>query len=293
MTMQLEVSGVQYDNFAAASCEIRLDALSNAFSFEAVAAEGQPLPFKGGEPCRVIVNGNPVLTGFIEIVDVSYDAGDHTIMVQGRDKTADLLDSNLSGFELRGESLTLKQIIEKAIDDISNKDIKPADKIKVIEEVTTEPFNPAQDQVAAEASDNAFDFIEKYSRKRQVLLTSNGDGDVVITSGSTTQAIGGIQHIIGASDNNVISSSFSFDTTGRFNLYKFASQFSFSPLNNAGDTGLESAVNQKGKAFDNLVRKSRQLVLVSESSNSDEYYSDESNKRFIEMGAHNQHWFRR
>jgi len=67
MTMVLEVNGVQYDNFTAASCEIRLDALSNTFSFEAVAAEGAALPFKGGEACRVIVNRQAVLTGFIEI----------------------------------------------------------------------------------------------------------------------------------------------------------------------------------------------------------------------------------
>jgi len=263
MTMLLEVNGVQYDNFTAASCEIRLDALSNTFGFEAVAAEGAALPFKGGEACRVIVNGRAVLTGFIEVVEVTYDAGDHTILVQGRDKTGDLLDSTLSGFELRSESLTLKQIIEKAIDEIGSD-------IKVIEEVTTEVFNPAEDVVAAEPGMNAFDFIEKYSRKRQVLLTSDGDGNVVITDGSAQTAVGSIQHIIGASDNNVLASSFSFDTTGRFNVYKFASQLNPFALNSAGDIGLESVVDQSGRVFDPEVRIGRQLVLIAEAPNSDD-----------------------
>jgi prophage tail gpP-like protein len=270
MTMLLEVNGVQYDNFTAASCEIRLDALSNTFSFEAVAADGVALPFKGGEACRVIVNNNPVLTGFIEVVEVNYNASEHTIRTQGRDKTGDLLDSNLSGFELRGESLTLKQIIEKAIDDISGPDISAKNKIKVIEEVKTDKFNPAEDVVSAEPGMNAFDFLEKYSRKRQVLLTSNSDGNIVITSGSAETALGSIQHIIGASDNNVLASSFSFDTTGRFNIYKFASQLNPFALNLAGDTGLDSVVDQSGGVTDPNVRIGRQLILIAEAPNSDD-----------------------
>ncbi len=263
MTMTLEVNGVQFDNFTAASCQIRLDALTNTFSFEAVAAEGVPLPFKGGEACRVIVDDIPVLTGFIEVVDVSYNAGDHTITVQGRDKTGDLLDSNISELSDLRAPITLKQIIEKVIANIG------AD-IKVIEEVTTAPFDAAQDIAAPEPGDNAFDFIEKYSRKRQVLLTSDGDGNVVITSGSTQQVVGSIQHIIGASDNNVISSSFSFDTTGRFNVYKFASQLNLVALNAAGVTGLDPVVNQSGEVSDPDVRKGRQLVLISEAPFSDD-----------------------
>lgn len=263
MTMLLEVNGVQYDNFTAASCEIRLDALSNTFSFEAVAAGGVPLPFKGGEACRVIVNGQAVLTGSIEVVDVTYDAGDHTIIVQGRDKTGDLLDSSINEISDLRAPITLKEIIEKVIANIG------AD-IKVIEDVTTDPFNAAEDVAAPEPGDNAFDFIEKYSRKRQVLLTSDGDGNIVITSGSAETAAGSIQHVIDAEDNNVIASSFSFDTTGRYNVYKFASQLNPFALNSAGDTGLESVVNQSGGVFDPDVRIGRQLVLIAEAPNSDD-----------------------
>ena len=261
MSMKLEVNGVQYDNFKAASCEIRLDALSNMFSFEAVAAEGEALPFKGGEPCRVIVNGTPVLTGFIEVVKVNYDSSDHTIRVQGRDKTGDILDSNIDKISDLRAPITLKEIIDKVIANIGSD-------IKVIEEVSTDPFDQAQDVAAPEPGDNAFNFIEKYSRKRQVLLTSNGDGNIVITSGSSEEARGSIQHIIGAEDNNVLASSFSFDTTGRFNVYKFASQLNPFALNFAGDTGLDSVAAQSGGITDPDVRIGRQLILIAEAPNS-------------------------
>jgi len=261
--MLLEVNGVQYDNFQAASCELRLDALANLFSFEAIAAEGEPLPFKGGESCRVIINGKAVLTGSIEIVDVSYSAGEHNIMVQGRDKTADLLDSSIDVISDLSAPITLKAIIEKVIASIGSD-------VKVVEDVATEPFNAAEDIAAPEPGDNAFNFIEKYARKRQVLLTSDGDDNVVITSGSGAFSNGSIQHIIGASDNNVIESSFSYDVTGRYNVYKISSQQNPVALNVSGVTGLSAVTDQSGGVFDNQIRAGRQLVLNSETSLSDD-----------------------
>lgn len=257
--MRLEVDGIEYSNFTSASCELRLDSLSNTFSFEAVAPGAQSLPFKGGEACKVAVDGETVLTGFIEVVSVSYDAGDHTINISGRDKTADLLDSTIDDIDdIRGEGLTLKILIEKVISQLGLD-------IQVIDEVNPDPFSAAEDIAAPEPGDNAFAFIEKYSRKRQVLLTSNGDGDVVIATNSGQTADGAVQHIVDASDNNVLTSSFSYDTTGRYNAYKMASGLNPVALNQAGDTDLASLVNQSGGVFDSEIRAGRQLILISES----------------------------
>jgi prophage tail gpP-like protein len=261
--MRLEVDGVQYTNFTQATCEIRLDALTNTFSFEAVAPSGEPLPFKGGEECKVIVDGEKVLTGFIEVVAVNYDGANHTINVSGRDKTADLLDSTIDTIDdLRGDNLTLKSVIEKVIDHLGLS-------IKVIDQVTPKAFSAAEDIASPEPGENAFSFIEKYARKRQVLLTSNGDGDIVIATNSGVNASGAVQHIIGADDNNVINSSFSFDTTGRFNAYKAASGLNPIALNQAGDSDLASLVNQSGGVFDSAIRAGRQLILISETPFSD------------------------
>lgn len=256
----LEVNGVEYENFVSASCDIRLDALSNTFSFEAVAPENEPLPFKGGDSCKVSVDGETVLTGFIEVIDVSYDDDSHTINVSGRDKTGDLADSTIDTIpDISGENLTLKLLIERVIKSLELD-------LQVIDEVEPEPFNVAVDIAAPEPGDNAFQFIEGYARKRQVLLTSNADGNIVIASNSETNAIGAVQHIIGATDNNVLSANFSFDTTGRFNLYKIKSSLNPTSLNNAGDTDLASLVNQRGGVFDIDIRTGRQLILISETS---------------------------
>lgn len=273
MTIKLEVNGVQYDNFESVSCEIRLDALSSTFSFEATADEGTPLPFKGGEPCRVIVDGENVLTGNIEVVAVDYSASRHTIFIQGRDKTGDLLDSSLLPIDIRAP-ITLKKLIEivlkqigldiEVIDEVRPKPFTSAEFSTGEEGEGTDPLNEAEDLAAIEAGDNAFEFLEKYSRKRQVLLTSNADGNLVIATNSGENAPGELQHVIGSNNNNILAANFSFDTTGRYNRYRFASQLNTITLNQAGDVPIESVVDQSGDAFDPTIRIGRQLVLVSE-----------------------------
>jgi prophage tail gpP-like protein len=256
--IKLEVNGIEYENFISASCEIRLDALSNTFGFEAAIPADGVLPFAGGDECKVIVDDILVLTGFIEVIDVSYDSGSHTIGISGRDKTGDMLDSTIDTVpDISGENLTLKLLIEKVIESLGLD-------LQVIDEVKPAPFNVAEDISAPEPGDNAFQFIEEHARKRQVLLTSNADGNIVIASNSETRAVGAVQHILNATDNNVLSSSFSFDTSGRFNLYKMTSSLNPTPLNNAGDTDLTSLVNQGGGVLDTSIRKGRQLILVSE-----------------------------
>jgi len=265
MTMLLEVAGVQYGNFSYASCEIRLDALSNTFEFIATPKRGEPLPFKGGDSCKIIVNGNTVLTGYIEVIDIAYSATQHEIHILGRDKTGDLLDSNLDQLSDTRAQITLKQLIELVIENIGAN-------LEVVDRAAPPSFTETTDLFAVEPGTNAFAFIEKYARKRQVLLTSNGAGDVVIEKGNPQKAAGSVQNIIGATDNNVISANFTYDTTGRYNLYKFASQLNITLLNELGITDIDELVAQSGGTEDNDIRAGRQLVLISESP-----YSNEEN----------------
>ena len=270
--MMLEVNGVQYTDFVSGNCEIRLDSLSNTFNFETVMTDGQPLPFKGGEACKVIVDGETVLTGFIEVVEVEGDAESHTVSISGRDKTGDLLDSTIgvrdkqtgegSLDDVRGEGLSLKALIQIVIAHLGIN-------ISVIDEVGPPLFNGAEDIAAPEPGDNAFSFISKYAEKRQVLLTSNADGNLVIAANSGTADDGVVQLILGAEDNNTESYSYSFDTTGRYNSYKISSGLNLTALNNAGETDLASAVEQSGGVFDTEIRTGRRLTLESRTPLSD------------------------
>lgn len=261
--MKLEINGIEYTNFKNASAEIRLDALSNTFSFELVTTQNTPLPFRGGETCRVIVDDEPVVTGFIEVISGSHDGGSHVINVQGRDKTGDLLDSTTDAISDIKAPISLAGVIQRVLDDVGVN-------LGIIDEVNPALFNAKEDIGSIDAGDSAFETLEKLARKRQVFLTSNGDGDIVISKTPGGDSGGYLQNIIGADDNNILAASFSYDTTGRFNQYKTSSSLSPLALATAGTTANKSVVNQSGIITDAEIRAGRQLVLVAETSASDD-----------------------
>ena len=261
MSIFLEVEGELYGNFTSASVTRRLDALSGTFNFQIVSKFGNPLPIKVGDDVNVIVNNETILTGTVEVLAVSYNANQHIINITGRDLTGDLIDSSLDSL---GDTLptTLKEIIELVLDQLNIG-------ISVIDQANTEPFNQAEDVVAPEPAQNAFDFIEQYARKRQVLLTTNGDSDILITRSTGTEINSPLRNILNGSSNNIKSADVTYDTTGRFNIYKFASALNPIALNNTSDTSISNIVDQKGQVVDDEVAVGRQLVLISENPFSD------------------------
>lgn len=267
--MELEVNGIQYSRFTSASAVISLDSIARGFSFTAVSTEGLPLPFKGGEACRVIVDGTPVLDGFIEVVSVDYDAQSHTITVEGRSKTGDLVDSSLKGKELN-LPISLKKVIEDVIAEIGLN-------INVIDNTEIEDFNEAEDKLGAAVGENAFEFIERLARKRQVLLTSNGDSDIVITRSEPTEINVNLQNIVQSNRNNIISGSVNYDRTQRFRDYLVKSQQNTSSLVFGGTADLSDVVDQGGSALDKDVRAGRQLVMKAEKASS----NDQATERAI------------
>lgn len=265
--MKLEVSGVEYTDFTSLNAALHLDALANVFTFEAAAPNVSQLPFKGGELARVIVDGEPVLTGYIEIVGGGYDSQGHGITYQGRDRTGDFLDSMLDDIGDLVSPISLKSIIETAIKNIGSN-------LKVIDNVNPPLFKEAQDIAAPEPGDNAFDFVEFLARQKQVLLSSNSDGDIVIEKVPGGDSNGALQNIQGAANNNIISADFTYDETERFGVYKFVSSLNPITLNKTNKTSISTIVSQKGSIIDTDIRIGRQFVAISESMFGDDDNGD-------------------
>ena len=159
MSILLKVKGTVYTNFLSATVQIRLDTLSNSFSFDAIAEDGNPLPFSLGDKCEILIDDDTVITGFIEILNVSYDANSHVISLTGRDKTGDLLDSTLRKLPgISAQAVTLKQIIENVIESLGTD-------IKVIDNVNPEPFTNTVNLLNVESGDSAWTFIQKVARQ--------------------------------------------------------------------------------------------------------------------------------
>ena len=259
--MILSVDGVEYSGWTAGIVTLRLDALTNTFSFSLTSKEAKPLPFRGGEECKILVDGEKILTGHIEIVNVEGGAEKHSIEITGRDNTGDILDSKIGSLAKIIPPISLKSLIEKVIKHIGSP-------ISVVDNFGPKIFTKAGDDFEPDVGQDAWDFIETIARKRQVLLSSTADGDVLITRASGKEIDATLQHLLENDNNNVLEYSVSYDTTGRYNVYKMSTQLNAVALVHAESFANKDVVNQSGQATDLLVRKGRQLVLITESSGS-------------------------
>lgn len=263
--IEIVVNGTPYTDFLEASVTVSLETLANDFSFTASAVGDFP-PLQQGDAISVLVDRFIVLTGFIDEVNGSDQEGAHLITYTGRDKTGDFFDSQINIIDdiKAGEFLTLKRIIETVIRHL---DLRLA----VVDILDPPAFNEAEDVIAPQVGDGAFEFVSIYAKKRQALLSSDGSGNILITQSSPQDSGEAVQSVRGGQDNNILAQNWAITASQRFNKYVHRGQLDPRALNFAGTSDSETVEDQGGEAIDNDVRVGRQRVEVeSESYSSDQ-----------------------
>ena len=95
MTVSLHIGGRQHVGWTEATVTRSLDTISGAFTVslsERDPGETRPRFIRPGDDCRVSLEGDTVISGWVDAVTVDYSATSHTIAVRGRDATGDLVD---------------------------------------------------------------------------------------------------------------------------------------------------------------------------------------------------------
>lgn len=265
MTMVLEVNGIPYGNFKQGSISSRLDVLCNAMRFTLARDKTSPLPFREGSLCKVLIDDELVFTGSIEKLNIDYDKTNHVLVVVGRDLTGDLLDSTLEKISGIGRGTSLKDIIKIILAQLSKDtiDVLGIAGVTVEEVEKIDGFNTAADIASPETGDNAWKFIEELARKRQVLLKTDENSNIIITRSQPTVLQNGIlKNVVGAEDNNIIKGSMAYDLTKRFAVYIIQTQENLIALEDERSPDLDQVVSQRGRILDSEIRKGRQMVLA-------------------------------
>jgi prophage tail gpP-like protein len=260
--MILEVDSVPYEGFKDISAIVSMGAISGSFSFATTSSGQISLPIKEGQECRVLIDETPVITGFVENINVGYDATTHSIDISGRDKTMDVIDCSSVIKELSG-TLSLESAIRRILDGNGLTDIE------VINEVSGLDSFKDGDIESGEVGEFMFDYIDRYARKRQVLLTRDGNGNILIVRAGTTDAVASLLNVVGGTENNIKSASGAYSGTNTFNQYIVRSQQNPVALQNSGTISTSKIVDQMGTAIDADVRASRILEIRPSQAGSD------------------------
>lgn len=253
--LAIKINGIPYVNFTEASVSASVTAMARGFSFVSTADENNDFPVKIGDRVIITADGTQIIDGFIESLEVNYNEFSHDIRVNGRSFMADFVDSTVpTQFEQSGT--TLQAIAANLLSSIGIS--------ATIDNQAGSIRDFGNDITSAEIGQNALEFLESYSRKRQILLTSDGASTMVFARAGTLNAPAELKNVNGARDNNILESTLNIDYANRFYRYVIKSQlnpategFSFIP---------RETVSQEGIANDDEIRTSRKIEMNAEES---------------------------
>lgn len=277
--ISLLVNGQAYDNFISISVSNSLQSISGKFSFTASEDNTSTFPFAAGDKVEVLLQEIlfkdsvptllPIANGFIDRISINYSKNSHTLRVTGRDKTEDIIDSQISNIEIKGKPFDLTKVVQSVLDFLGIKDIK------ILNNVEGKPdLFPPNAPASAVTAETGFAFINKYAEKQQILVTNDGAGNIVLTKLENPLRNGEILNLANNEmSNNVISAHVVYDHSQRFHEYSVISQGSTAEgaIDVFGDpTGaippekVPAFVNQKGKCsnIDKEIRSTRKFVLM-------------------------------
>jgi prophage tail gpP-like protein len=251
----LEVNKIRYSGFTNVTVNKSLDQFARSFSATLVSKElfiGEERiienPIKVGDEVQVYIDEQLITTGYVESLDIDYSADSHSISVAGRDKAGDLIDSSIIAktYQVRN----LKRLIELVLKDNGYSNIKVSQQAASIDNLE------ANEKVEAESNDTIFSFLDRYAKKVQVLLTTDENGDIVLTQEGSTKAATDLVSLKRGDKNNIKSARLSLNTQDRYRFIEVYSQ-------STNDSFSENTVSQDGKAEDTDIRSPRRIRVIS------------------------------
>lgn len=245
---ELKVGGQIYGGWTSLRIERGMEQIAGTFSLgitERWAGQAEKRPIRCGQSCQVLIDGNPVITGYVDEVNPSFDKEQHGITVIGRDKTGDLVDSSAIHKSGQWSKATLHKI---AID------LCAPFGIKVIVENGVD-VGAAIPSLKIQEGEPVFQVLERAARMRALLLVSDGLGNLVITRTTrkplSTALIEGV---------NILSAQGNFSWKERFSRYVAKGQSApegddFNPQHHTSPTG---------NADDKIISRYRPLIVIAE-----------------------------
>lgn len=237
--VELQINGTAYTGWHEIEVVRSIDSLAGRFRLRLTTMDPHPVP--RGAKCDLLLNGNKVISGFVFNVAIDIAGSTHTLMVNGRDRTADLVDADtlIDAQEVYG--LTLREIVERVCAPF---------KIPVSFEV---PAGRAFKKFSFQ-QETAFEAIERACRMRGLLPSSDAEGNLVIRNYGTERAPAGL--FIG---ENVLEASANYDDSDRFSIY-----YVYGQQPGTDEVDEEAAVGPQGSARDAGVTRYRPKIILAE-----------------------------
>lgn len=256
---ELLVGGVKYEGWKSVRVTRSIESLCGSFELgltEKWNEAGEVWPIGEGDECSVSLDGETVITGFVDTRDLELSAGDHAIRVSGRDRSGDLVDCSVLLDQWEFTKVDVLALAKKICAPYNvGVSLQPGLTLATTTIPKKHAINPG------ESAANAIDSLCKVAG---LLAVSDGRGNVVLTRAGTkvckTALVEGV---------NILGASSKFTHSGRFRTYLVLGSHRGTETMHVGESDWEGRPVSlvKGVAEDREVRRfGRNLVIRPEHS---------------------------
>jgi prophage tail gpP-like protein len=271
MSLQIRLNGLDLVNFKEASVFRSMESVSGNFSLISTADEQNQLPININNAVEIVTDETTILTGFVEGIESDAAPDSHDFKATGRDILGDLVDSTVGDVKEFTGSVQLIDICRAVLDGINLNNVGIVDETAIgITGPSTSllPFSEF-DITSADIGTKGFEFLEPFARKRQVLLTTDGQGNLILARNTGIKLPVKLKT---GTDGNLKNTRKIIDNTQRYRVYTAHSQLN--PIRMTAGTTPEEIVQQRGLAEDTEIRSSRIFAFNAEES-SDSFTAEE------------------
>ncbi len=258
----LKVSNKSYRNWESVYVGKSLMQLAGSFGFSTANIHGNIVSDVGlsqtsykpehwairqGNPCTVEIDGQVLITGYVEEMPMSYDKEAHTIQVSGRDRTGDLVDCSYIETPNKWKRQSIENIVKTLCDPF---DIEVVVDTSVISEAAVEINDFAVEQGAS-----ILDDISRVCMHKAILPVCYGDGKLTLTRAGTNKTKDNLE--LGV---NILSAVYEQSDLERFSKYVVKGQ---GVATSFFDFGADMD-SRHGEALDDVIDRYRPLIIIAD-----------------------------
>lgn len=243
--LRLTVGGAEYAGWKTARITRSIEAVAGAFELsisDRWAGRAEPWPIPEEEECSLSVDGETLITGYVDKRSPSFSPDDHTLVVSGRDRTGALVDCSAALSTWEFANISILTLAKRLCEPFGIRVTKQEGLIfRVI------------DRLAVNPGESAFETLERACRMAGALPVSDGQGGLVLTRAGTRRAVTAL-----VEGQNMAAGGADYDATGRYRRYLVVGQHGGAEDEFSG----ESAAFVWAQATDPNVRRAYRVLVV-------------------------------
>lgn len=229
----LSIGNKNIKGWKTASINTSIYGIASSFSLSIVATDEDTSIIQGSE-CVITYKNNIMLTGFVESINILEKPEGNEIIVEGRSKLCDLVDSTVE-LQKQFKNITVNQIIQKIASEFG------------VSVGFKQSLNPSLKSFTIEPGETAFSVIDRLAKASASLILGQPDGSLLVIDNDFKHNPTVIKY-----KYNLISVDIKQDLTNVFNKYIASSQ----KVSLAGNT------NETYSATDSSIRKTRVTEII-------------------------------